>query len=62
MSLDFGTLDFGLGLDNISLSLTVKKFNKRLRRKVYHDDFNSRAIEFFPEEIPEEGQKLDEVD
>ena len=47
---------------NTSICLTFKSFKKRLRRKIYHDDFNSRAIEFFPEEIPKEGQKLDDVD
>ena len=47
---------------NTSICLTFKSFKKRLRRKIYHDDFNSRAIEFFPEEIPKEVQKLDDVD
>ena len=50
------------GRMNTSFCLTFENFKKRLRRKIYHDDFNSRAIEFFPEEIPKEGQKLDDVD
>ena len=45
-----------------SIDLTVLKFNKRLRRKVYHDDFNSRAIEYFPEETSKRSQYLDDVD
>ena len=44
-----------------SIDLTVLKFNKRLRRKVYHDDFKSRAIEYFPEETSK-SQYLDDVD
>ena len=45
-----------------SIDLTVQKFYKRLRRKVYHDDFNSRAIEYFPEESSMKSLNLDDVD
>ena len=45
-----------------SIDLTVRKFNRRLRRKAMHDNFNSRAIEYFPDETSKKSQYFDDVD